>query len=141
MRSRCFRTAAILVAFAGVASPALAASVINVQGGVSVNRGVGFKSITGPTEVGAGDSVMVSKGGSAQIVYSDTCLVDVFPGAVIRIAASSPCLNPPSQQTGVTPGGQVAFDPFVIGLGAAAIGGGVAAGVLLSKGSSSPVSP
>lgn len=75
--------------------------MVDIQVGVSINRGLGFKRIAGPTEVGAGDAVMVSYGGSAQIVYSDTCLIDVYPGAVIRVATSSPCLSQPTQQTSV----------------------------------------
>lgn len=127
--------------FAGFVSPVLSASVVNIQGGVSINRGLGFKSVAGPTEVGAGDAVMVSKGGSAQIVYSDTCLVDVYPGPVIRVATSSPCLSQPTQQPGATAGGQITFDPLVIGAGIAAAGGSVAAAVLLTKSDSKPVSP
>jgi hypothetical protein len=70
-----------------------AASIQSIQGEVSVNQGQGFHQINGAVEVKAGDSVMVSPGGSATVSYADGCNVDLHPGAVMVIAALSPCAS------------------------------------------------
>ena len=70
-----------------VSSSAFAASLEAVRGEVSINRGEGFKRVTGPTEARAGDLLMASPGGSAKLVYSDGCPVRVIPGTVVRVGA------------------------------------------------------
>ena len=64
------------------------ATVEPVAGKVSLNRGQGFKEVTGRAQVTAGDQVMVNPGGRAKIVYLEGCMVDVRPGAVVGIAGS-----------------------------------------------------
>jgi hypothetical protein len=71
--------------------PAWAATVESVQGQVSINRGDGFRPVTGAIQANVGDTVMASPGGRAKIVYSDGCPVNVNPGAVVTITAESPC--------------------------------------------------
>jgi hypothetical protein len=68
-----------------------AATVQSVQGQVSINRGQGFQPINGAAELKAGDSVIVSPGGSASVSYPDGCNVGLQPGAVMTIADLSPC--------------------------------------------------
>jgi hypothetical protein len=74
--------------------PALAANVEPVAtvepvaGQVSFSRGHGFNEITGPTRANVGDQVMASIRGHAKIVYSEGCVVDVYPGAVVGVAGS-----------------------------------------------------
>lgn len=70
-----------------------AATIQSIQGEVSVNQGQGFHQINGAVEVKAGDSVMVSPGGSATVSYEDGCNVELHPGAVMVIAALSPCAS------------------------------------------------
>ena len=64
------------------------ATVEPVAGKVSLNRGQGFKEVTGRAQANAGDQVMVNPGGRAKIVYLEGCMVDVRPGAVVGIAGS-----------------------------------------------------
>ena len=77
-----------LILFCDVAS---AAVIQPTSGRVLINRGVGYEPITQSLIVGAGDSVMVSVDGSAQIVYSDQCSISVRPGGVVTVAAEAPC--------------------------------------------------
>lgn len=69
----------------------LAATVASEQGEVFVNRGSGYKPVTQPTQVAAGDQVMVKPKGSGRVVFPDGCTVNVSPGVVFTIAAKSPC--------------------------------------------------
>ena len=64
------------------------ATVEPVAGKVSLNRGQGFKEVTGRAQANAGDQVMVNPGGRAKIVYFEGCMVDVRPGAVVGVAGS-----------------------------------------------------
>ena len=72
-------------------SGAFAATLQPMQGDVRINHGAGYQTITQQTVVAVGDSVMVGKGGSAQIVYNTQCSVAVRPGNVVTIAAEPPC--------------------------------------------------
>lgn len=71
--------------------PCLAATVDSVRGQVSINRGDGFRRVTGTIQANTGDSVMVSPKGRARVVYPDGCALNVDPGAVVTITAQSPC--------------------------------------------------
>lgn len=79
---------AAMSAFATIAN---AASVEPTQGQVLINRGDGYKGLSGPTSGQPGDTVMANAGGSAVITYEDGCKVTVDPGAVVAIEAKSPC--------------------------------------------------
>ncbi len=68
-----------------------AATIQPLQGQVSINQGQGFRPINGTVEANAGDSVIVSPDGSATVSYADGCNVTLQPGAVMVIAALSPC--------------------------------------------------
>ena len=70
-----------------------AATIQTIQGQVSVNQGQGFHQIDGAMDVKPGDSVLVSPGGSATVSYADGCNVGLQPGAVMVIAALSPCAS------------------------------------------------
>jgi len=70
---------------------ALAATVTSEQGEVLVNRGSGYKPVTRPTQVTAGNQVMVRPKGRGRVVFPDGCTVNVSPGVVFTIAAKSPC--------------------------------------------------
>jgi hypothetical protein len=75
------------------ASPAWSAVLEPGFGDLTINHGQGFKPVTSAANANVGDSVMVGPGGSATIVYEDGCKVDVRPGAVMTIAALSPCAS------------------------------------------------
>jgi len=75
------------------ATSAVAATITPERGEVLVNRGSGYKLVTQPTQVAAGDQVMVKPKGSGRVVFPDGCSVLVAPGAVLTIAATSPCVR------------------------------------------------
>ena len=72
-------------------APSLAATVDSIQGSVSINRGDGYQRVSAPTQITAGDLIMASPEGSAELVYYDDCRVTVQPGAVMTIAREPPC--------------------------------------------------
>ena len=119
------------------ASPSWAAVVQPGFGDLTLNQGNGFKPVTGAANANVGDSVMVGPGGGATIVYEDGCKVDVRPGAVMTIAALSPCASGSNAQgPPYYPGCKIGPDgrpydcgPDWVGVTIAAIlfGGGLAA--------------
>lgn len=74
-------------------SAAWAATIEPVNGDVSVNQGQGFKKLDSAFEAKVGDAVMVSPGGAAKVSYADGCAIALKPGAVMVIAALSPCAS------------------------------------------------
>jgi hypothetical protein len=83
--------AAVLILAGSFASPSLAATVESIHGEVLVNRGTGFQRVSGVVHVNPGDTVMVSPGGKARVIYADGCPDFVSPGAVVRVSEQSPC--------------------------------------------------
>ncbi len=120
MRIVCASALVMLSLFLGPA--ALAATVEPVQGKVSINRGGGYKPLSGPSQATAGVLVMVAPGGRARVVYDDQCSVAVKPGHVVAIAPEPPCKKTAS------------FDPYGT-LPAVVISGGlaVAAGLCIAE--------
>jgi hypothetical protein len=105
MRASQFFLTAAIVAFNLPSMDAMAAQsgvVLEVHSGNgSVNSGHGFRAVGRTAEVTAGDSVMVSPGGNAEIVYDEYCRIPVKPGRIAVIAPVSPCargadLGPPA---------------------------------------------
>lgn len=131
-----FRSTAVWVACAIVVwvAPVGAATVDQIAGSVQVNTGDGFKRITGPVTVAPGTSVMVEAGGRARILYSNNCFVSVQPGTVITVVPDDQCVP-------ATNGSSLSMTQ--VGVGAAIIGGGVAAALLLGNKSDNnkPASP
>lgn len=137
-----------------------AATVVPYSGNVFVSQGAGFQQITGSTLVKAGDSVMVSPDGLAQIHLDDGNVVTVSPGQVLNVpakaGANDAALPTGAQATAdlaVPPPayGQGAADPVAVApaaggippgyllLGAAGVAGGLAA-ILAAQGGSTSVS-
>jgi hypothetical protein len=83
--------AAAAVTLSATACPA--ATLVPVHGRLSVNHGQGFEQVSGPIEAKAGDSVMVSPDGSANVLYGDGCKITLQPGSVMTIAELSPCAS------------------------------------------------
>jgi hypothetical protein len=101
---------------------------------VLINRGEGYMMVAGSTQANTGDTIVVNPGGSAQIVYPDGCVIDVSPGSVATVSAQSPCGgggSSSSTETAATNSGSNNGTLFAIG--ALAVGGGVAAALLLQK--------
>jgi len=109
-----------------IGSSSWAATIEPGQGNLSVNQGQGFQPINSRVDANVGDSVMVSPGGAATVVYDDGCTVDIQPGAVTTIAPLSPCASGSYAQEGNNNWGA-----YVVGFGV--IGIGVAVGVLASQ--------
>ena len=95
------------------------ATVEPVAGKVSLNRGQGFKEVTGRAQANTGDQVMVNPGGRAKIVYLEGCMVDVRPGAVVGIAGSCKVAMAKPMTAGLEP---VVAAPAAFPWGAAAPG-------------------
>ena len=128
--------AAVAAATALGATGALAIVVEVLQPQVSVNRGDGYKPVTGASAVVAGDLVMAAPKGSARIVHDDGCVVEVQPGAVVAVQATSPCraqtgdVNTTAQEGAASTGSRRGY--VIAGVVVAGIAGGVVA--LISAG-------
>jgi hypothetical protein len=119
-----------LVCALAVCNVASAATVDAVQGKVSVNSGNGFKPVPNGAVVKSGDRVMASPGGSAVVNYSNGCFSNVLAGTVVTVIELPDCTT-----------GKLAPDVTGYVVGAAVIGGGVAAAIALSGGDDKPASP
>ncbi len=114
---------------------AWAATIEPGQGNLLISQGQGFQPVNSRIDANVGDSVMVSPGGAATVVYDDGCTVDVQPGSVTTIAPLSPCASGSNAQNGPDYGG------LILGVGAGALVGlGIYEAVTTSS-SSSPASP
>lgn len=89
------RTALILSAL--VAAPAFAsdaetaATLTAQQGTVLVNQGDEFITATEAQPLLAGDRVMVMEGGSAEITFTDGCVLPLESGSLVDVPAISTC--------------------------------------------------
>jgi hypothetical protein len=63
------------------------------EGTLMINKGKGFKAVKHQVVAKAGDSIMVSPGGHAKLVYPDGCTIEVQPGAVTTVTRLSPCAS------------------------------------------------
>ena len=124
--------AALAACSLAISLPVLAhAATVNSAGGqVLINRGDGYKQVVGSTEGNPGDTVVANPGSGGTIVYADGCTVNIEPGTVVTIAASPPCASGTGGVSGTT-----------FAIGAAVVGGGVAAALLLGKGGDKSASP
>lgn len=117
---------------------AWAATVEPGQGALSINQGQGFQPVNSRVDANVGDSVMVSPGGGATIVYDDGCKVPVQPGAVATIAPLSPCASGSYAQDQDNGDAWGAIGMVVVTGGAA---GFAAYEAFKSSGNSTPASP
>lgn len=87
------RTALILSAL--VAAPAFAAdpaaTLTAQQGTVLVNQGDEFITATEAQALQAGDRVMVMEGGSAEITFTDGCVLPLVSGSLVDVPEISTC--------------------------------------------------
>lgn len=112
-----FSTLAIMA----VVGTAQAATVNVKSGSVFIDRGDGYKPVTGSTVGSDGHVVMAMAGGSGEIVYDDGCRQAVEVGAVVVIGPASPC-------AAASPGGV----DYTLVIGGLVVAGGVAAAIALS---------
>jgi hypothetical protein len=127
---------AIILSSSLVVSPcAYAATVYATLGQVLVNKGQGYKQVSGSTEAEPGTTVVVNPGSHAQVVYPDGCRVPVIPGAVYAVAPQSPCAT---EGTGET--GGIGLSTTTLVVGGVVVAGAAAAALLLTQ-KSKPASP
>jgi hypothetical protein len=119
-------------------SAASAATIEPVKGDISVNQGQGFKKVDAAFEAKVGDAVMVSPGGSAKVSYADGCAIELKPGAVMVIAALSPCASGSyaDENDRNDPPGALIFGGVVAG-----VTGFVIYEILQNTGANKPASP
>ena len=124
---------AVGLALLGIGSAqAQTASVIPLQGDLSVNQGQGFQRVDSRIGANVGDSLMVSPGGSATVVYQDGCQVSVQPGSVTTIAPLSPCAS--GSQAQVPQYHEYNYDYALVALGVGgAVLGAAALGVAIDE--------
>jgi hypothetical protein len=116
-----------LLAFLYSISAVHAATLFNIQGPVSVNRGDGFQSVSGTIEVKPGDRVMVGRDGRAELSYDSACINVINSNSTAIVAGQSPC-------TATTTGTNLL-------IGGAILAGGIGAAVALANQSNKPSSP
>ena len=83
-----------LLALSGACGSAIGAEIASLErvgGNVLVSRGQGFAPISGQNGLNPGDLVLAMSGGTASIRYGAGCSVAVRSGAVVAVAAASPC--------------------------------------------------
>ncbi len=68
-----------------------AATLSNQQGTVLVNQGEEFVTATEAQALKAGDRVMVMEGGSAQVTFSDGCVLPLTAGSMFVVSDGSDC--------------------------------------------------
>lgn len=128
-----FRSVGILVLGAVQAS---AAVVYVNEGTASVSTGEGFRPIASGTEVGPGNKVIVSQGGSVTVVYSPSCQETVGSGQVVTVQPEIPCLQA-SNSTGSpasAASGALGVPSSTLVIGGLVVAGGVGLAVGLSGG-------
>lgn len=136
MTERVLRRFAALLLACLVGTAAKAATLEAIQGQVMVNKGNGYRFVSGTVELNPGDMVIANSGGGAQLIYGDGCNVPVQAGAAVTVGDQSPC----AAQGGSN--GGPALGPGTLALGAVVVGGGIGAAVLLSgQNGDKPVSP
>ena len=118
-------------------SSAQSAILEGIQGEVLVNRGGGYRFVSGTVELRPGDMIIANTGGSAQLSYNGGCTVLLEAGAVITVAEQPPCLTTQASAGPTTPG----LTPGALAIGAVVIGAGVGAAVLLGNGKDKAASP
>lgn len=119
----------------------MAAVLDSLEGAVFINRGTGFTTVEGTTELNAGDLVLVSEGGEARIVYYEGCTETVEPDRVSVVASVAPCSSgttgSTSESSNVSANSAANNGVATKGtdyiIGAAVIGGAAAAIVLLTQ--------
>lgn len=81
-----------VMAALGFSVAAQAATVNNVSGIVSLNKGSGYKRVGSGASAAPGDVIMTGAEGSAQIVYANGCVEDLGPSSVVIISDAPTCI-------------------------------------------------
>jgi len=68
-----------------------AGSLSAVDGTAMINRGDGFKPLEAGAEIRPGDKVLMPKDGAGKVTFRDGCTVQLQPGQMLSMSATSPC--------------------------------------------------
>lgn len=82
-----------------LAGPANATLLEQIRGDVMVDDGNGFRPVQGAIVVNPGTRIMARTGASAMIKYSDKCIAEVTPGAIVSVAGEGGCASSPHVNT------------------------------------------
>ena len=107
---------AATLAFGGAVHAAEPVSLVDVQGSVLVNNGQGFKSVTKPVALRAGDRVLVRQGSTASVDYGAGCRMQLNVGVPATIPTSSPCVKSTAADLPVKAAPAPAVAPTVQGI-------------------------
>lgn len=111
---------AMLLSFA-----AEAAVLDAIQGGVLVSRGGGaYQTVSQPTPLRVGDSVLANPGSGARVVFENGCAIEIEPGMVFTVGEAPPCDAADTASAG--------SDYTMVAVGAAVVAGGV--GIAIAAG-------
>ena len=87
----------VLIAASLLATSAIAAdnvaTISSQEGTVLVNQGEEFVTAADAQALKAGDRVMVMEGGSAQITFTDGCVLPLEAGSLVSVPAVSTCVD------------------------------------------------
>ncbi len=125
------RKAAVLAAALVFGATASLADTLTPNGTVMINQGNGYQSVTGPTQVGPGDMIMVNSG-TAQVTTANGTVLSLEPGQVYTIGSLA------GAGTGTAVAGTGAgLSTTTLIVGGVVVAGGAAAAIAASsKGSS-----
>lgn len=124
----------ISLAAALVASSAQAATLTNVTGAVSVDRGEGYVPAVSDVVVSTGDRIRVGDG-SAVIDYGSGCAVQVGRSQIVAVIYEPPCSGTPaSLKDGATSWDQ-GLSTGTLVVGGLLVGGAIAGGIVISQAS------
>ena len=129
----------IVISVALLGWSAQAATLTNVEGAVSVNRGSGFKQVAAGAELNPGDRVRTGAG-SADIVYANGCASRLGPDQLAVVLATPPSCGAGAGGLADGPAatGGPSTDTLIVGGVIAAAAAGV--GIALATSNSDPAS-
>lgn len=97
-----------------------------IQGGVLVSRGGGaYQTVSQPTPLRVGDSVLANPGSGARVVFENGCAIEIEPGMVFTVGEAPPCDAADAASAGSS-------DYTMVAVGAAVVAGGV--GIAIAAG-------
>lgn len=109
------RCALVVLGTLAASSAMAGAQLSKIDGGVLVNKGVGYKPVASSATLKVGDRIMVNPGSKATLTFADGCAIPVKAGSIVTIGKTSPCAFKAQGNNGNNP-----YLPFIVG-GAGAV--------------------
>ncbi|MFY9643321.1 MAG: hypothetical protein WAK07_20830 [Rhodomicrobium sp.] len=126
----------IAISMAVFAWSAQAATLTNVEGAVSINRGNGDQQGAAGVELNPGDRVKAGKG-SADILYANGCSTRVDANHVMVVLATPPACGGGGLKDGVV----AVEEPSSLLIGGLIVAGGAGAAIAIANSNNHPASP